>query len=451
MSESNSNGCNSPEDNYQEALDIFRNIVATNKAKLEIQKYRQYLEYVLTDQILPTKIEGNKLNILITSDPMEEFDDIVMIRFVLYNMLSNITVILSGGLHTSQERLTHVNQIFPEFNNVAMNKPLPTKNEGTITFVEDNNRLELEENSFDLFVNCGPCLHINLGKIVTSLKQGAKVVTVGALGDGKAGTGINQKDTSNVNTAPQISKNTWDAAIDLMIAKECIIQNLEVSISRYVLFPNPKKYDQETPYGKLGAQSAFFNTAVKAAEMFICSRPPPNIGGRINWGNSIVDYQMAEKFLNIPNKESIKYKNGLSFITKYCKEYTGLIEKKPSALYGSAEYSNDIPPEISAAIPLMATALMGGVPVMGGVSLMEGVPLIEIQQPEVFKTNIEELEYFTPAYDVIAVIMGLNMMKIPELSSVVATDTDETTLGGKKSKRRKSKRKKSKRKKSKKR
>ena len=117
------------------AMKKFKQIVDKNLQNEDIVHTKKELINVLNDK----KITGLKgKNIIVTSDPMEEFDDIVMIRFILYNMDCNIALILSAGSHAPQERLDNVKLIFQEFREAKMNQAMPTQNGGTIIFLSDD-------------------------------------------------------------------------------------------------------------------------------------------------------------------------------------------------------------------------------------------------------------------------------------------------------------------------
>ena len=425
------------------AMKKFKQIVDKNLQNEDIVHTKKELINVLNDK----KITGLKgKNIIVTSDPMEEFDDIVMIRFILYNMDCNIALILSAGSHAPQERLDNVKLIFQEFREAKMNQAMPTQNGGTIIFLSDDAGLFLDENNYDLFVNCGPCHPDNLVKIEKALKPNSKVVTVGAptpnglINGGMAG--INQK-SSEVDEKKQNKLNLdWDKSINAMIEKGCIVENLDVNFSRYVLFPNPR-YQPDTTYGQLASIPSFFDEAVGSTGMFICSRPPPPFAGRVNFGNSVIVYQLAKDLLENAASNP-NYGNGLENIQAYS-EYakTQCVGKGDNCVkYGKTEGVDDLPVDVTAAIPLMATALMGGIRKKGddgkiwtnGKQIDKIIPIfmgnngyffgsgpddrgskmshgwVEGGVDGPFGKSVKELKYFTPAYDPLAVLKGVKMI-----------------------------------------
>ena len=467
--------CKDPEKILEKAYSFFSEYVIQHRRESEVVYYREILNEILKgNQSLQLNSPGKK--IIVTSDPMEEFDDIVMIRFVLYNLNADITIVLSGGAHSPQERLDNVKDIFGEqFREAVMDVPLTNGARGTITFKADEETLDLQNIEYDLFVNCGPTLHENLTKIIDNLRKGSQIITVGANSDGTAGAGVNQKSTAN----GELQENPeWNNEISRAKTKNCIVKNLDVQLSRFVLFPNPKdSVFMKTEYGELATKPEFFNEAVATTGMFISSRPPPKFAGRVNFGNSILCLEMAEDVWK-GGLENIKtspfYKNGLVNIENYCKWANSDFHKEGGA-YNEVEGQEDLSVEITAAIPLMTTALLGGMRKVGldglvwkhvgqlqmrlytpeqqerlgcndkGV-LEEGGKVQEkgqgdyMIQPPIFENNggyffgsdpvdrdskmnyswveggiegifgdsVRSLKNFTPAYDPLAVIMGVN-------------------------------------------
>lgn len=441
---------------FQTAMVFFRAIVEENLKDKTILAKKVELMNALEDKPI---FGAEKKHIIVTSDPMEEFDDIVMIRFVLYNLVeADVTVILSGGAHTPEERLNNVKSIFTEFNNAKMGIEMKGKNGANITFISDYDD-NMQLNACDLFVNCGPTRIATLTKIVDAMKDRSKVVTVGANDDGTAGAGINQKFVSEERKLIK-NEEKWNTTIKTLREK-CTIQNLSVNVSRYVLFPNPKKMPG-TPYGELADESKFFDEAVGTTGMFIASRPPPKFGGRVNFGNSVVDYQLCKDLLEyaydmfydnnnyykLPpsggfNLMAEQYHNGIKNIVAYSL-YSEAAFHKDEGSYGSKEGVAilDQPPAVLAAIPLMCTALMGGIRKKG----VDGQPWNSTGQipkqvdslqgnggyffgsaPDdrdskmehswvlggvngKFGDSVKKLDEFTPAYDPLAVLMGISML-----------------------------------------
>ena len=102
------------------------------------------------------------------------------------------------------------------------------------------------------------------------------------------------------------------------------LTNLDVDISRFILFPNPKEYpfqktdsyyqisDKETEKktekkteetdGELKIPT-FWEELYGTAGMFIASRPIPKHGARPNYSNSVVSLQFANDLFEIQKAE----------------------------------------------------------------------------------------------------------------------------------------------------
>ena len=409
------------------AMNYFGNIA---EPKLQ-DPYVQDMKEKLNNALRGVPIKGvSEKKFIVTSDPMEEFDDIVMIRFVIYQMENAyVTVILSGGEHSPDARLRNVKNIFPDqFGQAEMNVPIRGQNGTQITFVSDGG-FNPQIGQYDAFVNCGPSSAETLDNIVASLKNGATVVTVGANDDppGTVGAARNQKFT--VANTVQDDKDRWNQAIDSMNGKNCSIKNVSVHISRYVLFPNPINM-AETPYGGLANKEEFFGEAVGTTGMFLCSRPPPKFGGRVNFSNSCVDYQLCKDML-LNAQDHPGYQEGIENIEAYSRysEHASQINK---GSYGMIEGVPDQPPEVLAAIPLMCTALLGGVRKKGDDTGEgnEGYFFGSAPNDRDSKMNhawvhggvegpfgqaVKALPFFTPAYDPIAVLMAIDNMSHNEM------------------------------------
>jgi hypothetical protein len=317
----------------------------------------------------------------VVTDPKEEFDDLMMLRYGVYNTIGDVIVVISAGYFTPQERLDHLIEVFPCFQGAAFGETLETPDGGHILFLEDGEPIPYK---IKRFVNCGPCSSITLQSI--EFENSPIIVTVGADDkDVRLSTGINQKQTDEPGKLIQIL-GVWNGFIDKARSMNALIRNISVSVSRYVLFPNPLK--SETPI-----HPAVLNIMIKTTAMFIASRPPPKFGLRINEANSIVDIQLYNSF----DPRSERYQQGL----KKVEEYMELAK------------SNGLAPEYyeSAAIPIMVTYCMGGVYKDGvfGFSpadrhAKETIGCLTPESAEVLIESIQQLDYFTPGYDPLAYI-----------------------------------------------
>jgi len=350
----------------------------------EIFKARENLSYFI-DQTLPFySIDGYTC---IVSDPIEEFDDLVMIRFGVYNIIGRSIVIISGGYFTPDQRLEYLIKLFDCFNGAKFDVPFETPN-GEILFKRDGDVIDYK---IKRFINCGPCSSRTLNSIV--FDTNAKVVTVGANDDGTLGAGINQKQTDEPGKLIVVP-DLWNTFIKRAQAFGAIIKNMSVDVTRYVLFPNPTKCDPSNPFYEL-TKAPILNSMIKSTGMFIVSRPPPEYGLRINEANSTVDIQLYSKFKTAPRDN---YDRGLEKLDEYIK----LAQSKGLE---SKHYE-------SAAIPIMITNCIGGVykPGMFGFNpadkhAKETLGCLTEESATVVTEYIKnELNEFTPAYDPLAFI-----------------------------------------------
>jgi hypothetical protein len=155
--------------------------------------------------------------------------------------------------------------------------------------------------------------------------------------------------------------------------------------------PNPEGMSGD--YGAMPQECK--EDMVYTTAMFIASRPPPQFALRANQGNSYIDLQLFPDIMKYEGTSRFNY--GLQIIEKY------------AALCPNKEIA------ISASIPLMITALMGGVYKDGifGFGPTDKTArynvscLIPDSVPE-FLSNIRKLNWRTPGYDLLAVILAQN-------------------------------------------
>jgi hypothetical protein len=345
----------------------------------------------LLDDLLKGKLELSfDGNILITSDPGEEFDDIAMLRYIVFTIKANVIVVLSGGSYTPEERLEYLKEVLPCFQGVQFNTQYNTRN-GKFMFVPDNTIIQT---GLDLVVNCGPCSTDTLNSIVDCMNPCSKFISVGANDDSTLGPGINQKQTNTPGKLINVP-DVWNNAIQNMRTKykeegAITLKNLSIDISRYVLFPNPKKVGLTEL-----TQPKIYKCMKEAIAMFTVSRPPAEYGLRVNTGNSIVVAQVYNNY-----KKDDTYVYGLSVL----KQYMDLAISKNLSV---DHYE-------SAAIPIMATCNMGGVYIPGKFGYLptdktakETIGCLTPESAKTFLDNIEELDEFTPAYDVLACLIGI--------------------------------------------
>ena len=322
-----------------------------------------------------------------SADPKEDADDLIALRYGALNTTANLIIIISGGYHTSPDRLEYLKSIFPCFEGAEFNVPFKTQY-NTIMFLEDGCEINVE---VDGYLNCGPIHSRTLASISRCLKKTAqtRVITVGANEDCTLGAGINQKQTDEQGKLINVP-DVWNTFIQNVKGTTCV--NVSVNVSRHVLIPNPLHY-MNTPYSEM-ANETCLTPLIDNVGMFMACRPVPNphFALRVNEGNSIVDYKYLKRDM-LPHD----YMCGLSKLNEY-------MELTKSKGLGDNIYE-------SAAIPIMATHSFGGRYKPGEFGWAPGnetakheVSCLLPETVPIFKENIRRLKYMTPAYDVIAFI-----------------------------------------------
>ena len=169
-------------------MDILRSAIASYAAGPMLESDLTEIQYM--NHALKSILWGEDINcddMVVTSDPGEETDDILMIRYILTRLRSKVRVILSGGALNPDERFAALKRVFPEFAEAQFGVPF-----GNITFLRDG--VSIDE-PIKCFVNCGPCHSVTLRSIFDRLNESrGRMITVGANSDGTA-AGINQKQT----------------------------------------------------------------------------------------------------------------------------------------------------------------------------------------------------------------------------------------------------------------
>ena len=342
------------------------------------------------DKFLNEKLELNSTDGItcVTTDIGEEFDDLVMLRYGVYNTTGKVIVLISAGYYSSDERFEMLKTLFDCFKGAEFDVPFLTP-KGEIIFKRDG---EMITNKIKRFINCGPCNSNTLQSL--NFEDNAIIITIGANPDGTLGAGINQKNTNEAGKLIVIP-NVWNTFIQNARDNGVSIKNLDVEISRYVLFPNPTKSKIDSPFYEL-AKDEIMDEMVKSTAMFIISRPPPEYGLRVNTGNSIIDIQFYSDFTNA-NKEW--YKRGLDKL----EEYTKLSNSKELTVQ---HYE-------SAAIPIMITNCIGGEYKPGlfgfGPTDKQSKKTLGCLTPESAELVIQyirNMDKLTPAYDPIGYIMA---------------------------------------------
>jgi len=358
---------------FERALDKYRDVPVT----AEIIRAKSNLKKFLAEEFEFDSSDGTTL---VTTDFGEEADDDIMARFGLYRTKGIVAVVVSGGVKSPRERLEHLIRIFPCFEGARFEVPFKTPT-GTLHFIPDG---ETVPYTVKRFINCGPCSTTTLNSIHFNVNP--IVITVGANSDGTSGAGINQKKTDNGILEPNPDWNKFIAR-----AKEAgaQVKNMDVNLTRYVPFPNPRNGghpDMMTPQ--------LINSLEKTTAMFIVSRPPIiAVTERVNESNSVIGLQLFSSF----DKTDKKYQLGLIKLQEY-------IELAKSKGLTATYYEK-------AAIPIMITYCMGGVYKEGlwGFSpadqnAREMLSCLTLESSSMVMDYIRTLENLSPAYDPLSYI-----------------------------------------------
>ena len=363
----------SAENVFERALETYREQPITS----EIIQAKSNLTKFLAEEFEFNSLEGITLTV---TDFGEETDDDIMARFGLYRTRGIVAVVVSGGVKTPEERLEHLIRIFPCFYGAKFEVPFRTPY-GIVHFIPDGATVPY---MVKRFINCGPCSTTTLNSI--HFDGNPIVVTVGANSDGTAGSGINQKKTDNGILEPN---PCWNEFITRAKEAGARVKNMDVNLTRYVPFPNPRNGghpDMMTPQ--------LINSLEKTTAMFIVSRPPMIAATeRVNESNSVIGLQLFSTF----DKTDKKYQLGLIKLQEYID--TAKSKGLPTTYYEKA------------AIPIMITYCMGGVYKEGvwGFSpadrdARETLSCLTLESSLKVMDYIRSLEYFTPAYDPLAYI-----------------------------------------------
>ncbi len=363
----------SAENVFERALETYREQPITS----EIIQAKSNLTKYLAEEFEFNSLEGITLTV---TDFGEETDDDIMARFGLYRTRGIVAVVVSGGVKTPEERLEHLIRIFPCFYGAKFEVPFRTPY-GIVHFIPDGATVPY---MVKRFINCGPCSTTTLNSI--HFDGNPTIVTVGANSDGTAGSGINQKKTDNGILEPN---PCWNEFITRAKEAGARVKNMDVNLTRYVPFPNPRNGghpDMMTPQ--------LINSLEKTTAMFIVSRPPMIAATeRVNESNSVIGLQLFSTF----DKTDKKYQLGLIKLQEY-------IDTAKSKGLSATYYEK-------AAIPIMITYCMGGVYKEGvwGFSpadrdARETLSCLTLESSLKVIDYIRSLEYFTPAYDPLAYI-----------------------------------------------
>ena len=335
-------------------------------------------------EMLYAQLRGNVLsapnkNVVVASDPGEDVDDILMLRYCLLEANANVTVVISGGKLAPEQRLDVLRQL-PEFRLAEFYKQT-----GSILFVPDGHVFTEAQ---DLFVSCGPLHEATLTSLQQNLGVNACMVAVGC-NDDFTGAGVNQ---ANLDENGKGKFGVWN---EFVAGLKCRRQGLPVDVSRYVLLPNPNSMSG-TPFFDI--DPTCYEMMVDTTAMFMASRPPPKYAKRVNEGNSIVDYQIAKDCVSLAKNPEL-LAAGFDTMEAYAKlaEEQGVSEEVV----------------VAAAIPISRTCALGGKYKAGVFGFdpwdqvaRKTVACLEPESVPAFKRNLRDLPFFSPAYDPLAVLIG---------------------------------------------
>lgn len=326
------------------------------------------------------------------NDFQEDFDDDAENLFCFTATTANIIVIVSAGSHTPDERLQYMKETYPCMANCEFDVPIYRPDGSWIIYKKD--ACILKDFELNGLVNAGPCNSYTLESISNCLLPNARVITIGANDDCSLGAGINQKQTDEPGKLVNIP-GVWDNFINTIKQKGINPDNLSVSISRWVLFPNPLTMPG-TPYFDLMGTEKSMTRFIGILGKFFASRPPPKFGLRVNEGNSVIVSQFWD--LIIPLLIPSRCENAYTTINAY--------RDVAIAAGLSDEYWT------SAILPIFLTCLLGGVYKPGvfgwGPSDVQGmldISCLTSESAAIVRENLYKLPFFTPGYDVIAFLM----------------------------------------------
>ena len=380
---------------FNEAIQKYS--IVPDESKDEIIKAKKKLKKFINEDLI---FDSNDGITCVTTDPKEEFDDLVMLRFGVYNITGTCIVIISAGYFSSEERFDYLKTLFDCFKDAEFDTEFKTPKGGTLIFKKDG--CDISDYKIKRFINCGPCSSKTLNSIIFDVNS--IIITVGANEDGTTNNaGINQKQTDTEGELTNVI-GVWNNFIEKGKQKNATIKNMSINVTRYVLFPNPNKYDKNCSFYTELTKEPILNAMIKTTAMFLISRPPPKFNPiRVNEGNSIIDIQLYSDF---KNANPVDYYRGLEKINEYI-ELTNQINSDEETKKNIYE---------GAAIPIMITNCIGGVYNKGqfGFGPTDKVAketlgcLTEESAEKVIYYIKNKLNEFTPAYDPLAFIEAFN-------------------------------------------
>jgi hypothetical protein len=216
--------------------------------------------------------------VLAVDDVGEELDDPIAIAMVLlpaaYDGRIDLTLVMSGGDMTSDERLQKLNNYLISVRKQPLKFGKNYSNGILVRVLADDQsalQAELLYRTIDIFINNGPTSAGVMKVINGSLHKDSVSYLVGAEGTGAAKSGVNQQSTD------EKSRDAWNKTfcknhphITGVVEYRHKFVLLPPSISRQIRFPNKTSI---FPEGSLVR-----DIARRTLGMFVASRPGPFLG-----------------------------------------------------------------------------------------------------------------------------------------------------------------------------
>jgi len=204
-------------------------------------------------------------NITLATDPGEEVDDFIAFSraIELYDDTTNISVIVSGGKISPQDRMKLLNRYIKESYSdsftLAIGSEVVFRTKGAkFTFYADGDVSSLPE--IDTFIGNGPLNCTSLDAVSSAMKECSNAFLIG----GRKVGGVNQAGTNPTGVV-----NNWTQFIAALDLKKVNIVEMLPEQTRLIRF---KKGDFKGEF--------IIKMAMRTTLMFMVSRPtiPPNYG-----------------------------------------------------------------------------------------------------------------------------------------------------------------------------
>jgi len=166
--------------------------IVPNESKDEIRKAKNNLHKFINEDLIFDSTDGITC---VTTDPHEDFDDLVMLRFGIYNITGGTCiVIISAGYFSSEDRFDYLKNLFDCFKDAEFDKEFKSQKGTTLIFKKDG--CDISGYRIKRFINCGPCSSITLNSIIFDVNP--IIITVGT--DRKWRTSSQRGDPCSIRT-----------------------------------------------------------------------------------------------------------------------------------------------------------------------------------------------------------------------------------------------------------